>query len=59
MSKLTHGEHIFLKRQNLDFTQSMSRMQQSISARIPPRMEYQEAMQYYKNKLNKVWENMK
>lgn len=59
MSKLTHGEHIFLKRQNLDFTQSMSAMAQSISKRIPPRMGYQEAMRYYKNKLNKVWENMK
>ena len=59
MSKLTHGEHIFLKRQNLDFTLSIHQMAKCIGKQVPPRMEYQEAMQYYKNKLNKVWESMK
>ena len=59
MAKLTHGEVVFQRRQNIDFSLQISRIQMSISSKIPPRMEYEKAMQYYKNKLNKVWESIK
>ncbi len=59
MAKLTHGEHVFIKRQNLDFTLSLDRMVQCLSKQIPPRMSYEKVMTYYKNKLNCVWESLK
>jgi hypothetical protein len=56
--KLTYGEAIFLKRQNLDFTQPIYRMAQSLNTKIPPRMNRSKATEYYKAKLQKVWESV-
>jgi hypothetical protein len=56
--KLTHGEHIFQKRQNLDFTQSFDNMAQTLNKQTPPRMSRKKATEYYKEKLNRVWESV-
>jgi hypothetical protein len=59
MAKLTHGEAIFLKRESLDFTLSIEKMVYTFHRQVPPRMSYEKAMTYYKNKLNNVWESLK
>lgn len=59
MAKLTHGETIFQRRQNINLSQQITRIQMSISSKIPPRMGYEKAIKYYKNKLDKIWESMK
>jgi tryptophan synthase beta subunit len=56
--KLTHGEHVFLKRQNLDFTLSIDKMAQCLAKQIPKRMGRERAINYYKVKLQKVWESV-
>lgn len=55
MAKLTHGETIYHRRENLDFSQSLHKMAMSVISKVPKRMERKEAMTYYKAKLNDVW----
>lgn len=55
MAKLTHGETIYQRRENLDFSQSLHKMAMSVISKVPKRMQRKEAMTYYKAKLNDVW----
>lgn len=56
-AKLTHGEYIFERRENLDFTHAIEKMYGANFKRIPPRMKREEAVKYYGAKLKQVWES--
>lgn len=55
MAKMTYGEVVFYRRENLDFSQPLQKMAMSVISRLPKRMDRKEAMTYYKAKLNDVW----
>lgn len=56
--KLTHGEYIYQRKENLDFTHAIEKMYGANFRRIPPRMSRSEALSYYGNKLKQVWESV-
>lgn len=52
--KLTHGEAYFERRVNLDFTHDLDKILRNFE-RLPKRMPRKEALNYYGDKLRKVF----
>ncbi|MBU1668502.1 hypothetical protein KKC13_08765 [bacterium] len=54
MKKLTHGEAYFLRRESLDFSQSLDKIY-SYLEKIPPKMTRHKALEYYGAKFKKYF----
>jgi hypothetical protein len=53
--KLTHGEAYVLKKQAINFKNTLKVINISLES-LPKRMEREAALKYYKNKFNEYWQ---
>jgi len=54
MKKLTHGEAYFLRRESIDFSQSLGKIYSNLE-KIPPKMPKHKALEYYGAKFRKYF----